>query len=212
MSGAQSDRLITGDLNLTGSTLQITGTPTAASYTIASYTGALTGNFSGTLPEGYALSTATPGEIRLVKSGTDFDNWISGFFPNETNAAIIGLNADPDGDGVPNGIEFVLKNGNPAQGNSTIMPTATRSGDTLLFTFERDDRAKGANAGMTLSVEAGDTLQTWPKSYAIGATSQAPVTISNDTDSGPDTVTVAIPLEGATSQYARLKVTAVTAN
>lgn len=212
LSGSQSDRLITGDLNLTGSTLQITGTPTAASYTIASYTGALTGNFSGTLPEGYEISTATAGEIRLVQSGTDFDNWISGFFPNETNAAIIGLNADPDGDGVPNGIEFVLKNGNPAQGNSTIMPTATRSGDTLLFTFERDDRAKGPNAGMTLSVEAGDTLQTWPKSYVIGATSQAPVTISNDTDSGPDTVTVAIPLEGATSQYARLKVTAVTAN
>ena len=212
VSGSESDRLITGDLNLTGSALQIAGTPTAASYTIASYTGALIGNFSGTLPEGYALSTATPGEIRLVESGSDFDNWISGFFPNETNAAIIGLTADPDGDGVSNGVEFVLKNGNPAQGNSTIMPTATRSGDTLVFTFERDDRAKGANAGVTLTVEVGDTLQTWPKSYAIGATSQAPVTISNDADSGPDTVTVAIPLEGATSQYARLKVTAVPPN
>ena len=65
---------------------------------------------------------------------------------------------------------------------------------------------------MTLTVEAGDTLQTWPKSYVIGAISQAPVTISNDADSGPDTVTVAIPLEGATSQYARLKVTAVPPN
>ncbi|MFY7818941.1 MAG: beta strand repeat-containing protein [Akkermansiaceae bacterium] len=212
VDGTQSDRLIAGDLNLTGSTLQIAGTATAGTYTIASYSGTLTGSFSGTLPDGYTLSTATPGEIRLVKVGTDFDNWISGFFPNETNVAIIGLNADPDGDGIPNGIEFVLKNGNPAQGNGTTLPTATLSGDTLLFTFERDDRAKGANAGMTLTVEAGDTLQAWPKSYTIGLTSQSPVSISNDTDAGPDTVTVAIPLNGATSQYARLKVTEIPEN
>lgn len=207
VSGTESDRLVTGDLNLTGSTLQINGTPTAASYTIATYSGTLTGSFGGTLPEGYALSTTTAGEIRLVRAGSAFDSWISGFFPNETNPVIIGLNADPDQDGIPNGFEFALKNGNPAQGQGTALPTATRVGDNLIFTFERDDRAKGPNAGVTLTVEAGATLQTWPKTYTVGDASQAPVMITQDGDAWPDTVTVTIPLEGAASQFARLKVT-----
>jgi fibronectin-binding autotransporter adhesin len=206
VSGAQSDQIIAGTLDLTGATLQINGTPTANSYTIATYTGTLVGSFSGTLPQGYALNTSTAGEIRLVKSGTDFSNWMAGFYPGETDPAIIGLNADPDGDGVPNGVEFVLKNGHPAQANGTTMPSVSRVGDTLFFSFERDDRAKGPNSGIVLTAEAGATLQSWPKSYAIPAATQAPVTITQDGDSGPDTVTVAIPLEGATSQFARLKV------
>jgi autotransporter-associated beta strand protein len=212
VNGTQSDRLTAGDLNLTGSTLQIQGTPTASSYTIATYTGTLVGSFGGTLPDGYELNTSQAGEIRLVKSGSDFSNWLSAFFPGETNSAVIGLNADPDADGIPNGVEFVLKNGNPAEANGTVMPTSTRVGDVLIYRFERDDRAKGANAGVTLTVEAGNGLQSWPKSYAIGSASQSPVSITNDTDSGPDTVTVEIPLEGAMSQFARLKVTLVSPN
>jgi autotransporter-associated beta strand protein len=212
VSGAESDRLTAVDLNLTGSTLQVQGTPTASSYTIATYTGTLVGSFSGTIPEGYELNTSQVGQVRLVKSGTDFSNWLEGFFPGETNPAIIGFDADPDADGIAKGIEFVLKNGNPTQAHGTVMPTASRVGETLLFTFERDDRAKGANSGVTLTVEAGISLQQWPKSYAIPAATQAPVTISQDLDSGPDTVTVSIPLEGATSQFARLKVVQASQN
>ncbi len=212
VNGAESDRLTAVDLNLTGSTLQVQGTPTASSYTIATYTGTLVGSFSGTIPEGYELNTSQVGQVRLVKSGTDFSNWLAGFFPGETNPAIIGFDADPDADGIANGVEFVLKNGNPTQAQGTVMPTASRVGDALLFTFERDDRAKGANSGVILTVEAGTTLQQWPKSYAIPAATQAPVTISQDLDSNPDTVTVSIPLEGATSQFARLKVVQASQN
>lgn len=46
-----------------------------------------------------------------------FDNWIGTFFPGETNPAIIGKNADPDGDGVSNLAEFAL-NGAPDNGGN----------------------------------------------------------------------------------------------
>lgn len=41
-----------------------------------------------------------------------FDSWIANYFPFETNPAIIGKDADPDGDGVNNLAEFAL-NGEP---------------------------------------------------------------------------------------------------
>lgn len=44
-----------------------------------------------------------------------FDTWIASYFPGETNPAIIGKDADPDGDGVNNLAEFAL-NGDPDNG------------------------------------------------------------------------------------------------
>jgi autotransporter-associated beta strand protein len=44
-----------------------------------------------------------------------FDAWISGRFPGETDPAIVGKDADPDGDGSDNLAEFAL-NGNPDDG------------------------------------------------------------------------------------------------
>lgn len=44
-----------------------------------------------------------------------FDTWISTYFPGETNPDIVGKDADPDGDGYDNLVEFAL-NGNPDNG------------------------------------------------------------------------------------------------
>ena len=135
-----------------------------------------------------------------------YATWISGF----SLGGQTGINQDPDGDGVPNGIEFVLKGGNPEVNGTTQLPAATYDADNIIFTFQRDDRAKDPAAGVIVTVEAGTDLASWPQSYVIGAntaSSSVGVVISNDTDANPDTVTVTIPRNGAVMKYARLKVT-----
>ncbi|MCX6879085.1 MAG: autotransporter-associated beta strand repeat-containing protein [Verrucomicrobia bacterium] len=53
------------------------------------------------------------GSGSLVVIPGPYDTWINGFYPGQSAAAVIGRNADPDGDGVSNLIEF-LTGGNPA--------------------------------------------------------------------------------------------------
>ena len=117
-----------------------------------------------------------------------------------------GPSDDPDDDGIDNGVEFVLKNGNPEVPNTTQVPVSSVNGNNLVFSFERDDRAKGS----TVTVEAGSNLTTWPETYIIGADTASSTTpgvvINNDSDANPDTVTVTIPKDGAPAKFARLKV------
>ncbi|HEY1375945.1 MAG TPA: autotransporter-associated beta strand repeat-containing protein, partial [Gemmataceae bacterium] len=65
---------VTGNLDLTGGTLNLPATnsydPAGAAYTLLTYTGTLTGAFATTpgLPSNYAVSYATPGQVNLVPS------------------------------------------------------------------------------------------------------------------------------------------------
>lgn len=132
-----------------------------------------------------------------------YASWIGGFdLGGQT-----GIDEDPDNDGIGNGVEFVLAGGNPEVPGGPQLPTAIKSGNDLIFTFQRDDRAK--TAGITVTVEAGSNLAAWPSVHTIGVdteTSSGTVLITNDGDSGPDTVMVTIPTLGATEFFARLKV------
>jgi fibronectin-binding autotransporter adhesin len=72
------------------------------------------------MPAGTYNATSHPdfisGSGSLVVPVIDpFVTWVAGFFPGETNAAIIGKAADPDGDGQSNQLEFAL-DGNPNNG------------------------------------------------------------------------------------------------
>lgn len=202
-----ADKLaVTGDLSLAGSfTVTESGAGfSAASYVIAECTGTLTSTL--TPPTGYTL-TQTGSQLILGKiTGTAFSNWIDGYSLGGQTA----INQDPDSDGVANGLEFLLKGGNPQTPGGTQLPTSTDGGANLIFTFERDDRAKAANSGIVVTVEAGTDLATWPQVFTIGndtAGSSAGVVISNDGDANPDTVTVTIPKSSATAKFAHLKVT-----
>ncbi|MEO5716091.1 MAG: autotransporter-associated beta strand repeat-containing protein [Luteolibacter sp.] len=122
-----------------------------------------------------------------------------------TNAPTGTPSDDYDGDGVGNGVEFVL-GGLASTNDLTKLPAPTIVGSNLLFTFVRDDAA-AASPGTTVQIEVGTTLAAWPDVYTVGvdtASSTAGVTV---TDNGTtDTVTLTIPRAPDAAKFARLKV------
>ncbi len=102
---------VSDTLNLTNANLVLTGTPTLQAYVIATY-GTLTGTFATlpTLPAGYSVNYHYNGsnQVAIVRPPNAFDTWINTYFPGETDQSVVGPNADPDGDGYKNSLEFAL--------------------------------------------------------------------------------------------------------
>ena len=129
ISGAACDRLaVSGDLNLNGAAIVLSAvTPaTATSYVIATYTGTLAALVTPPVISGlggFALDTATAGQVKLVRTAS-FGKWIDGF--TFAAGADKSLTGDPDHDGISNGVEMVL-GGNPATGmDAALLPVSAR--------------------------------------------------------------------------------------
>ena len=73
------------------------------------------------------LSTDTGGT-----GGNDFSDWVAPYFPGETDPAIIGWDADPDGDGNDNGLENFF--GTAPDEFTQGLVSGTVSGNTFTFT------------------------------------------------------------------------------
>jgi autotransporter-associated beta strand protein len=117
--------------------------------------------------------------------------------------------ADEDGDGVANGVEYVL--GGQAGGNDLAkLPAVSRVGGNMAFTFIRDqDSIDGVTV---LEIEVGENLIDWPSIHpvpGVAASNNPGVTVrKNVPASGKDTVTLSLPISGP-EKFVRLKVTAV---
>ena len=109
--------------------------------------------------------------------------------------------ADPDGDGTSNLLEYVL-GGDPSQPEHDIAPRIGVVDGNLTFTFDRPDSAETAD--VALSVESSDDLITWAQSYPISPGVPSPQVSIQENGADPDTVTVTIP-GPATKRFARLK-------
>jgi autotransporter-associated beta strand protein len=209
IDGLSADRLnIAGNLTLGGtSTLALGalgGGVTEATYVIATYTGSRTGSFATVtgLPTGYSVVyNDALQQIELVQTGGDpYGAW-------ETANGIEGAGpeTDSDGDGIPNGIEFVIGGdpSGPASGSNDKLPTISTDATYLNFVFRRTDDS----AGFDPYVEYGSTLSGWTEAEA----GLDGVLISEDADffaAGIDRVTVRIPRALATGSklFARLRV------
>jgi autotransporter-associated beta strand protein len=176
--------LFFGSAQQPSGTYGATGVPAGATITTASFSG------GGTL-------------IVLPPAASAYTLWAA------TNAPTTGTNpyADEDNDGVSNAVEFVL-GGNAQTNDLPKLPTASPSGDNILFSFKRDQAS--IHPGTSVIIETGTTLLTWPGSYVVGtdtATSSAGVIVTQGVPTGFDTVTLSIPRSPDLQKFLRLKVT-----
>jgi uncharacterized delta-60 repeat protein len=138
-------------------------------------------------------------------SSSAFAIWAASYGLTGTSAS---ATADPESDGLANGVEFIV-GGNPiaSSASASERPTAAVSSGYLLFTLLRNDASEVS--AVTLSVDSSTNLITWSDTFAIGATtatSSPGVTISEN-GTAPDLITVSIPLGAEQTRFARLKVT-----
>ena len=183
------------------------GGATQATYVVATYTGVRNGSFATVsgLPAGYSVvynDAAKQVEVTSA-SANGYGDW-----ETANGIAGAGSNTDSDGDGIPNGIEFVIggdPSGPGSASNNLLEPVAVDA-TYLTYVFRRTD----ASAAYDPYVEYGSNLSGWTEATA-GEPVLTPVLVSEDNNfygDGIDRVTVRIPraLATGTRLFARLRV------
>ena len=105
----------------------------------------------------YVTQAPSPGLTNILPPPNNYANWINGFFPGVTDPLIIGFNADPDGDGVRNGVE-ALSGGNPNAAGVFATSELTKVGNVFSFLYPK---AKSVPVGVTAAYEWSTDLVNW---------------------------------------------------
>ncbi len=188
-------------VDLTNGTIKVTGSTGASSYTLltaASITGVPV--LAASVP-GYELQVidGATDELRLVNTGgaSAYDTWSGG----------AAFGDDANGDGVSNGLAFLLGAANPNVSALDKLPTVTQSAGGLVLTFQMLNDT--ANGDATLAIEHSNTLAngSWTAvqvPYSSGTLGDIGFNI---TGTGPLDVTATIPVGKAAGGklFGRLK-------
>jgi len=161
----------------------------AGNYTSAHASGAFTG----------------VGTLQVVSGPAGYASW------KAINAPGVGPGTSPgadyDGDGVSNGVEFVL-GGSKDTNDLSLLPTISQSGANMVFSFQRSQTS--IDGTTTVAIEVSPDLISWPDSYNVPGPAQVNnpgVTVSKDTSAGFDTITLTVPRAPNITKFARLVVT-----
>ncbi|MCX6877749.1 MAG: autotransporter-associated beta strand repeat-containing protein [Verrucomicrobia bacterium] len=166
--------------------------PQAISFTATNTSHILTLDSTNASGNGFLVDN-----FALVAGGSDpFTSWIGGF-PGLSDSTPGG---DPDSDGIPNLLEYVLQNGDPAVSSTAILPSSVTTATDFVFTFYR--RA-ATTADTTQIFQYSDNLTDWNPLAIPGGTG----VVVTDIGGGIDEVLVTVPRGSNAALFGRLKVT-----
>ena len=149
------------------------------------------------MPPGYQVSYTS---TQIILSQTQgYASWAAAKGLNGSPGRENGYTADPDHDGIPNIIEFVL-DGNPLAGSHANDPTVTLASHHVSFSFRRRDDSSYLNPVVEFATSLGGPWSTVTDGLNGSITVQ-------DNGTAPDTVTVTIPRDSIPRMFLRLKVT-----
>ncbi|MCX6880262.1 MAG: MBG domain-containing protein [Verrucomicrobia bacterium] len=138
-------------------------------------------------------------QLVQVADATGYGIWAS------ANASTGTAADDFDGDGVSNGVEYVL-GGTQLTNDLDKLPAVSTTGGDLFFTFLRDHASKTPDTA--LSIQVGLDLENWPVSYPVpnAVVANNPGVTVEDNGSGFDIITLRIPRDPDAEKFARLQV------
>ncbi len=210
-AGAQYDQFTTsGAVSLNG-TLDLSAVAKlnpGSSFTILNKTssGAISGVFNG-LPEGSAFTqsgymwiisyTAGDGNDVAVRLATAQEQWRLAFFGTSANAGSAANNADADGDGETNLLEFATDQHPFA--STQLTSSMVKNGNSLQFRYRRATTA--SSAGLNFIVE-------WSNSLSPNSWSSAGLTTQIISDNGTQQlIQASMPTPASNKHFFRLRVT-----
>ncbi|MEX1116056.1 MAG: Ig-like domain-containing protein [Akkermansiaceae bacterium] len=151
------------DTALTPNQITILVTNNSGAFTPPPAAANITGIFSqndnsSPFVDTYQLLPRAQADIVPLDSG--YETWIDGFFPGETDPLIIGFGADPDGDGIANGVEALI-GGSPNAAGVFATTELTKTADGLTFLYPQ---AKIPPSGVTAGYEWSTDMANWQAS------------------------------------------------
>ncbi len=151
------------------------------------------------LSSGLAWDTSTfttDGVVKVITGGSAYDSWATAKGLTAVNNA---KDADPEGDGVVNGLEFYL-DGNPLAGDVPGL-TPGNSGANFRLTYKRRDDAEDLN----VTPETSSNLSAASWSALVNGVNGVVITIAEN-GTAPDDVEILIPSSEA-HRFVRLRLT-----
>lgn len=136
--------------------------------------------------------------ILTMTSSAGFDSWAASKGLTGADAA---FDADPDNDGLDNGLEFVLGGepnpANPGSSSASLLPAMTQSGGNMIFTFKRKDLSESGVA-LNFQWSADLTFPSPASDVPVGAVDSTTDTITVDVtedapDADTDTIVITVP-------------------
>jgi autotransporter-associated beta strand protein len=194
-----SGKTWTGTLSLTGTFVS------GASLRFGTTSGGLTATQLARISAaGFNSFSLNSSGYLTATAGVPYATWKTTHAPTTGNNP----NADEDGDGAANGIEYLL-GGTIGTNDIGKLPHVSSAGGNIIFTFIRDQAS--IDGITTVEIQVGNSLADWPTSYPVPAIALANnpglTVVKSSPVAGKDTVTLTLPLSPGGKIFARLRVT-----